>query len=133
MSQNLGSLVTQCHISSTPSPPSTCDVIYGWPLMSNLFIIYWECGIRPPSFRNTFKTHCIFCVNWTAIKDRVMADGQFVSPEECHFHSLKCTIVSPRYGIVLYANVCPGAFPHAIISYQQNFLEIIQSKFSRFM
>ena len=25
-------LVTQCHTSSTPSPPLTCDVIYGCPL-----------------------------------------------------------------------------------------------------
>ena len=34
MSQNLGSLplVTQCHTSSTPFAPLTCDVIYGCPL-----------------------------------------------------------------------------------------------------
>ena len=38
MSQNLGSLpplVIQCHTSSTPSAPLTCDVIYGWPLNTN--------------------------------------------------------------------------------------------------
>ena len=36
MSQNLRSLpslVTQCHTSSTPSAPLTCDVIYGYSLV----------------------------------------------------------------------------------------------------
>ena len=47
MSQNLGSLpppiVTQCHTSSTPSAPLTCDVIYDAPLFlisDDLQILY---------------------------------------------------------------------------------------------
>ena len=45
MSQNFGSLlslVTQCHTSSTPTPPLKCDLFYGCPLIarSSLCIVY---------------------------------------------------------------------------------------------
>ena len=62
-------LVTQCHTSSTPSPPLMCDVMYGWPHVVQYPLILAYNPLQSTGFTHTslslqhvlygLKYHCM--------------------------------------------------------------------------